>query len=324
MAKRKIKSIKSELLKKSREAMLSAVEIYNNPQITFKAETFITLAIIAWTYLLHAYYRENNIEYRYFHKEGKRKLYDKTKYGAFKRWELETCLNEKRCPLDSDTKSNLRFLIGIRHEIEHQMTDKIDEFLSAKLQACAINFDYYICKLFGEKYNLSNSLSLAIQFSPLSLEQTKDLKDNSHITTNIQNFIVDFEDVLSDDTLKNSRYAYRVLFVPISAKRKGQADQVVEFINSDSPLAEELEKSYAILKETEKKKYLPSEIVLRMQEIGYKKFKISDHTYLWKEKDAKNPKFHYGTIIAKQWYWYQSWFDVVEQYCEKNSEKFKA
>ena len=65
MAKRKIKSIKSELLKKSREAMLSAVEIYNNPQITFKAETFITLAIIAWTYLLHAYYRENNIEYRY-------------------------------------------------------------------------------------------------------------------------------------------------------------------------------------------------------------------------------------------------------------------
>ena len=24
------------------------------------------------------------------------------------------------------------------------------------------------------------------------------------------------------------------------------------------------------------------------------------------EKDAKNPKFHYGTIIAKQWYWYQS------------------
>ena len=84
-----------------------------------------------------------------------------------------------------------------------------------------------------------------------------------------------------------------MLFVPISAKRKGQADQVVEFINSDSPLAEELEKSYAILKETEKKKYLPGEIVLRMQEIGYKKFKISDHTYLWKEKDAKNPKFHY-------------------------------
>lgn len=171
------------------------------------------------------------------------------------------------------------------------MTDKIDEFLSAKLQACAINFDYYICKLFGEKYNLSNSLSLAIQFSPLSPEQTKDLKDNSHITTNIQNFIVDFEDVLSDDTLKNSRYAYRVLFVPISAKRKGQADQVVEFINSDSPLAEELEKSYAILKETEKKKYLPSEIVLRMQEIGYKNLKLVIILIFGKKKMLKIQNF---------------------------------
>jgi hypothetical protein len=67
-------------------------------------------------------------------------------------------------PLDGDTITNLRFLIGVRHEIEHQMTDKIDEYLSAKLQACALNFDYYICKLFGDKYNLSNELSLAIQF----------------------------------------------------------------------------------------------------------------------------------------------------------------
>lgn len=41
---------KTELLIKSREAMMSAVQLYNNPQITFKSETFITLAIIAWTY----------------------------------------------------------------------------------------------------------------------------------------------------------------------------------------------------------------------------------------------------------------------------------
>lgn len=202
-----------------------------------------------------------------------------------------------------DLTNSLKLIVDNGNLVKMQMINKIQQIENDNRREILIN--------------LSNSLSLAIQFSPLSPEQTKDLKDNSHITTNIQNFIVDFEDVLSEDTLKNSRYAYRVLFVPISAKRKGQADQVVEFINSDSPLAEELEKSYAILKETEKKKYLPGEIVLRMQEIGYKKFQISDHTYLWKEKDAKNPKFHYGTIIAKQWYWYQSWFDVVEQYCEK-------
>ena len=70
-----IRMKKTELIVKSREAMMAAVQLYNNPQITFKTETFITLAIIAWTYLLHAYYANKRIDYRYFHMNGKRKIY---------------------------------------------------------------------------------------------------------------------------------------------------------------------------------------------------------------------------------------------------------
>lgn len=318
MAKKKLYSVKDELIKKAREAMMASVQIYNNPNVTFKAESFITLAVIGWTYLLHAYYRQRKVDYRYYTVIGKIKRYDKTKYGAYKHWELERCLNDKNCPLDSDTISNLKFLIGIRHEIEHQMTDKIDEYLSAKLQACAINFDFYICKLFGEKYGLNKELALAIQFSPLSPAQQGDLKDNPHITTNIKNFVVDYEESLTEESLKSSRYAYRVLFVPINAKRKGQADQVVEFIKSDSPLAEGMEKTYALIKETEKPKYRPGEIVKMMQNEGYKKFSINKHTDLWKEKDAKNPKYAYGVNVSGSWYWYSNWLDVVRKYCEEN------
>ena len=65
------------------------------------------------------------------------------------------------------------------------MTDKIDEFISAKLQACAINFDYYITTLFGEKYSLGKELALAIQFSPLTPGQRDAMRDNPHITTNV-------------------------------------------------------------------------------------------------------------------------------------------
>lgn len=133
---------KTELLIKSREAMMSAVQLYNNPQITFKSETFITLAIIAWTYLLHAFYANEGIDYRYFHNKGKKKVYDKTKHGAYKHWELERCLDCQDSPIDSITASNLKFLIGIRHEIEHQMTKKIDASISAKLQACSINYNF--------------------------------------------------------------------------------------------------------------------------------------------------------------------------------------
>ena len=44
--KRRVKSVKTELVKKAREAMLAAVQLYNNPQVTFKADTAISLLAV--------------------------------------------------------------------------------------------------------------------------------------------------------------------------------------------------------------------------------------------------------------------------------------
>lgn len=149
------------------------------------------------------------------------------------------------------------------------------------------------------------------------------MRDNPHITTNVRNFIVDFEENLPDEAIRSSRYAYRVLFVPINAKREGQADQVIEFIRSDSPLAQDLDKTYAVLKETEKPKYLPNKIVSLMKARGYSKFNIRKHTVLWKSKDAKNPKHGYGIEIANTWYWYEKWLQEVISYCQQHEAELK-
>ena len=317
---RRYHSLKDELIRKSKESMLAAVQIYNNPNITFKAETFITLAIIGWTYLMHAYYRSQRVDYRYFHVKGTRKEYERTKYGAYKHWELDRCLNEKACPLDEGTKANLRFLIGIRHEIEHQMTNKIDEYISAKLQACAINFDFSITLLFGDKYKLSNESALAIQFSPLTPEQSSGLCDNSHLTSSIKNFVCEFESGLSDETMRSSKYAYRILFVPIVAKRPGQADKVIEFVKPGSEKADEIER--VLISETEKPKYLPGQIVALMRGKGYVGFSMNKHTDLWKSKNAKKDT-RFGTQVIKTWYWYQPWVDEVEKYCKEHREELQ-
>mgnify|MGYP003373449828 CR=1 FL=1 len=102
-------------------------------------------------------------------------------------------------PIDSETTNNLKFLIGIRHEIEHQMTNKIDESISAKLQACSINYNYYIKNLFGKEYGVDNQLGFAIQFSPVTPEQKKDLLNNSKLTNNVKNFISEFEENLKEE-----------------------------------------------------------------------------------------------------------------------------
>ena len=323
MRKRKLKSVKDELVKKSREAMLAAVQIYNNPHITFKSETYISLAIVAWTYLLHAYYRSQKIDYRYHKAIGSKKSYDKTKHGAYKHWELERCLNDDLSPIDKDTALNLRFLIGIRHEIEHQMTNKIDEHLSAKLQACAINYNYYLRKLFGDKYSMDRELALTIQFAPISPEQEEILLDNDKLTGNVKNFIATFEKDLSSEQMVNNHYAYRVVYVPVNVNRKGQADRVIEFIKPDSPLAEGINKEYAFIKETERRKYLPGDIIKLMQAEGFASFKMGAHTRLWQTMDAKNTTSNYGVNVAKTWYWYDSWLNVVREYCAKNKSQYE-
>ena len=63
--------------------------------------------------------------YRYFDQKPHNKRFHKTKKGSFKFWELERCLDDDSCPITTIPKANLKFLIGLRHEIEHQMTKSI-------------------------------------------------------------------------------------------------------------------------------------------------------------------------------------------------------
>jgi hypothetical protein len=321
MAKRnrRVGSVKTELLKKSREAALAAVQIFNNPNISFKSEAYVVLMIIAWTYLLHAYFRKEKIEYRYFDKNGNRRIFHKTKYGAPKYWELERCLNDANSPVDKDSANNLRFLIGLRHEIEHQMTSRIDDILSARFQACCLNYNEHIKSCFGEKYGIEKHLSFSLQFSTISTTQKEMLVEHKDLPANIQGYIEEFDNTLSDEEFSSSHYAYRILFVPKTANRKGQADRVIEFVKSDSPLADAINKEYAVIKETEKKKYLPKQVVELIQAEGYTKFSMHNHTQLWKQKDTKKPGLGYGTLVAgKHWHWYDKWIDEVRAHCKAN------
>ena len=62
---RRIHSVATQLVSQSRDAALTAVQVFNNPLVKFKSETFIVLMNIAWTYVLHAHFRRTGVEYRY-------------------------------------------------------------------------------------------------------------------------------------------------------------------------------------------------------------------------------------------------------------------
>lgn len=322
--KRSIGSVKSELISKSREAALSAIKIFNDPLISFKSEAYIVLMVIAWTYLLHAYYRSSGIEYRYYTQRAKRKVFDRTKKKAYKYWELERCLNEKKSPVDANTANNLRFLIGLRHEIEHQMTKSLDSYLSGRYQACALNFNEYVKKLFGKQFGLDEHLSYSLQFVQIAQEQIQGGAPQAQIPENIRAYIAEFDGDLDHDQYNDPRYSYRLLFKKKLVNRPGQADSVIEFIQPDSELAKSIDKEYWVKKEIEKRKYLPTEVAQKVQQSGFPGFRVQpEHVNMWQSEDAKKQGKGYGVEVSGTWYWYENWVERCIELCKEAGDRYK-
>jgi Protein of unknown function (DUF3644) len=247
---------------------------------------------------------KKNIDYRY--KKGG--VVEKTPSGAEKYWELGQCLAYGSCPLDRGVTNNLKFLLEIRHEIEHRSTNRIDDALSAKLQACCINFNDAIKALFGREFALEKRLPIALQFVTFDGAQRASLIGAAlpmHIATAMDNF----HNGLSDEEQKDPKFRYRVAFVPKISSKVSRADLAIEFIKPDSPEALAVER--VLLKEVERPKYLPSEIISKVNTSGFGFFNMHDHTLLVKQLDARKPERGYGVRVAKTWYWYESWLERV-------------
>jgi hypothetical protein len=293
-----------ELLVKAREAMIASVHTFNSAGLYFRAELFIVTSIIAWTYLLHSYYKREGVDYRY--KKGG--TIEKTPSGAEKYWELSQCLAHGKCPLEKGVINNLKFLIEIRHEIEHRSTDRIDDALSAKLQACCINFNDAVKTLFGNQFALEKRLPIALQFVTFDGVQRAELV-GADLPANIATVMDNFHNGLTEDEQKDPKFRYRVAFVPKLSGKASKADIAVEFIKPGSPEAKAVER--VLLKEVERQKYLPSQIVTKVRAAGYPAFNMRDHTLLAKQLDARKPAKGYGVLVATTWYWYENWLEKV-------------
>lgn len=297
-----------EQIRQSREAMLAAISVFNNPNITFKTEIFITNAVIAWTYLVHGHY--SNMKVRYHFDEV-------TALGSNKLYELGKCLRLPECPFDKLTVSNLEYLIELRHEIEHRMAEGIDIAVSAKIQACAVNYDHYIALLFGEEYRINIALPFSIQLSGITLDQRKMMKARGGVPTVIETLNKAFEDRLTTEELNDPRFVYRVYLMPKTSDRSAGADEAIKFVHPKSDKGEELQ---IALKEVEKTKLLPSTVVKQMRQEGYRWFSQHNLTLFARSVQAKDPKKAMGIQLANRWFWYETVLPLVRAYCEKQGK----
>ncbi|RWY88650.1 DUF3644 domain-containing protein [Rhizobium leguminosarum] len=303
-----------ELLIKAREAMIAAVHVFNSAGLTFRAELFIVTAIISWTYLLHSYFKRHGIPYVYKDK--------RTSQGQDRYWDLAQCIGTGRCPLPEGVKTNLRFLIGLRNEIEHQSTTRIDDAVGAELQACCLNFNEAVKVLFGHQFGLEKRLPIALQFVSFGMDQRSALKKASSLPTHVSSFISAFEHDLSDEQVKDPSFRLKVAFVPIAAKKAAGADQAVITVPAGSELADKIE---IVFKEVNRSRFIRQEILDKVHAAGYPKFGPGAHTKLMTDLDAKNAANGYGCVgdYKAHWVWYDRWLETVLEHCKANPEKYQ-
>jgi len=165
-------------------------------------------------------------------------------------------------------------------------------------------------------------LPIALQFVTFSPDQRAILKKAGGLPRNVEAMMDGFEGRLTPEQQADPRYAFRVFMVGRTANRAPSADLAVEIVPPGSEVAE---KFNIALKEVEKKKYLPSEIVSLMKGEGWDRFTMDSHTKLWKKLDAKNLAKGYGAIaVGKTWCWYETWLNRVREEFEQHPDRYRT
>ena len=166
----KINKTYRSLLDKSINSMLSAIEIYNKPNFSYREETFAILAVNAWELILKAHLLKScNYNMRYlYHLEPKTKAdgtKSKLKQPKLNRtgnpttigiFDVITKLHDKKIKLSQNLKDSIESLIELRDNAIHFHNEKqISKELQELGFACIKNYMNFI-KLHEIDIDLTN------------------------------------------------------------------------------------------------------------------------------------------------------------------------
>jgi hypothetical protein len=157
-------------IKKAKESMLAAIQCFNNPFACYREETYLQLALVAWTHCVHEKLANANVSIK-----NKR---DPEKYLY-----LRECIDKKEAALSDKQKKLLKELIDLRNCVVHDGSAShalSKEYL--KLTQCALDFKKYF-ETFGSTLGLESIPFYAISLS--KLEEMDESKLKALITDGI-------------------------------------------------------------------------------------------------------------------------------------------
>lgn len=296
--RKRLPKIVRDHLEKARESGLAAVEAYNKPGSRFRTAQYIVLINMAWTALFHAVFfkRGRRPWYRKKTPKGVRYVYV---HGEPKHWELEACLDEYYQSANPPERTNLRFLTGLRHKIEHRHLPELDPVVYGECQAALTNFEDLLAREFGARYALGDTLAVSLQFSKaVPAEKAAAMRlQLASVGKEVLQFIDTFRAELPDELVNDPRYSFRVYLVPKATGRPGAADIAVEFIAYDPNAPQEMEQLKRVVTLI-KERQVPvanlellraGQVVERVKTALSAPFNMGTHTLAWHHYSVRPP-----------------------------------
>ncbi len=285
-------------LEKAKFSAIAAVEVYNRPGSDFRTHHYIVLITMAWTALFHAYFFKKGVKPCYRSGKGRGTRYEQLD-GEPKHWELAECGRSYFQDKSPPVRKNLEFLIGLRNKIEHRHLPELDPALYGECQSALMNFEAFIVSEFGAQHALSDSLSVALQFShAMPSERAAAIKKlASTQAKSVLDYVKRFRAALPPETLSSSEFMFSVYLVPKTANRESAADIAVEFVPFDPSKAEEMkthEQVVALIKERQ----VPvlnldtmkaSDVVREVQQRIPWRFTGDSHVRAWRHFQVRPP-----------------------------------
>lgn len=336
-------------LEKALDSALLAVEVYNKPAVKFKSGGFITLMVIAWTSLFHAYFFKNRLKP---YKKLTNGRFDK-RDGDYVYWELSECLKQYyKSDSSNPTRKNIEFFIPLRNKIEHKSLPAIDSDIFGECQSFLLNFDKFVEMQFGAKYCLRESLSFSLQLFP-SLKKINIEKNKDSETRAVQEFIRQYRTSISSNTMNSGEYSFKAFLIQVANHEK-TSTLPIQFINyNDLTFEEQQELSrFVTLIQTkqvpvanpEGKK--PGDVVksvqmglgdpkIRRGEKDVDKFNLSIHTNCWifykvrpnketNQPEATRIEFCIYDATHKDYVYTQAWIDFLIKMMSDDNEYQKV
>lgn len=123
------KKIYSQLLDKSQEAFIMAVEVYNKPTIKYRVEGYAFFVCNAWELMLKAKLVRDSGEQSIYYKENEARTIS-----------LENCIKMVFTNEKDPLRKNLDKIIELRNTSTHYVTQEYEMVYVPLFQACAYNY----------------------------------------------------------------------------------------------------------------------------------------------------------------------------------------